>query len=132
MLGVRNYGQDYINNCRARIGMDVAAFARLADVPAKADFEPLFFNNLLVVLDACFVHRLRTVEGKDSNPLNEVRILCTSILNNGGTVAPDSTIKYVPAKSVLGLQIGDLISLSSDQFVALNSAFFAELERKFL
>lgn len=132
MLGVKNYGQKYIDGCRSRIDADLAAFALVPDSPEKVGFEPRFFNNLLVVLDASFVHRLRTVEGKDGNPLNEVRILCNSILNGGGHVVPDNTIKYVPAKSVLGLEIGDVIALSSDQFSALSTAFFAEIERKFL
>jgi hypothetical protein len=34
-------------------------------------FEPLFFSNMTLVLDRYFVHRLRMVTGKDSNPLNE-------------------------------------------------------------
>jgi hypothetical protein len=33
---------------------------------------PLFCNNLMLVLDRRFVHRLRMVTGKAGNPLNEV------------------------------------------------------------
>lgn len=31
-------------------------------------FEALFFNNMTLVLDRYFVHRLRMVTGKDGNP----------------------------------------------------------------
>jgi hypothetical protein len=31
-----------------------------------------------------FLHRLRVIEGKDGNSLNEGRVLCNSILLNGG------------------------------------------------
>jgi hypothetical protein len=37
-------------------------------------FEVLFFNNMALVLDRYFVHRLRMVTGKDGNPLNEVEM----------------------------------------------------------
>jgi len=34
---------------------------------AVDSFEPLFFNNLVVVSDGFFVHRSRTIEKKDAN-----------------------------------------------------------------
>jgi hypothetical protein len=37
-------------------------------------FETLLFNNMILVLDRNFVHRLRMVIGKDGNPLNEVEL----------------------------------------------------------
>ena len=51
---------------------------------AVAGFEPLFFGNLVVVLDGYFMHRMRATEGKDGNPLIEVRALCSSIMTNQG------------------------------------------------
>jgi hypothetical protein len=53
------------------------------------------------------VHRARGLEGKDGNPLNEVRMLCDSILQKDGVMTADKTIKFDPAKSVLRLQPGD-------------------------
>ena len=97
--------------------------------------NPLFFNNLVVVLDGFFVHRSRTLEGKDGNSLNEFRMICTSLLQNHGVMCPDKTnnktIKYSPEKSVVKLKIGDEIKLTESAFVLLSRAFFAEIETKF-
>ena len=58
-----------------------------------------------------FLHRLTGIEGKDGNPLNEVRVLCNSILPNQGKLQVDklpgwpnsagASIKLPPEKSVL-------------------------------
>ena|SRR5665647_589613 len=40
-----------------------------------------------------FVHRSRTLERKDGSSLNEVRVLCTSLTSNGGTLEADRQIK---------------------------------------
>jgi hypothetical protein len=100
------------------------------------NFEPRFFNNLVIVLDGYFVHRARTLEGKDGNALNEFRMICTSILENGGVMCTDKTnnktIKYDPHRSVLGLQVGDEIRLTGSAFAALAEAFFAEIEVRFM
>lgn len=87
---------------------------------------------MALVLDRLYVHRVRMVTGKDGNPLNEVELLYESLMNNDGILRGSSAIKYVPEDSVLGLKVGDLIRLTSGQFERLSTAFFAELERKFL
>ena len=138
MLGVKTYPQDYIDTCRARVATQVARFRALAApaynaglVKELAPFSHEYFNNMVIVLDAHFVHRLRGVEGKDGNPLNEVRMLANSFMANDTVLTADKTIKYDPAKAVLGLPVGEPVRLTEVQFVELAEAFFAELERKF-
>jgi hypothetical protein len=141
MLAVKTYPQDYIDDCRAKMDAQLDAYKALVAAVGKTKapagraavetFEPLFFNNLVLVLDAYFMHRTRAIEGKDGNPLNEVRMLCTSILQNKGVLAIDKTIKYRPEASVSKLDIGDEIRVDQAQFQALYEAFFAELERRF-
>jgi hypothetical protein len=94
--------------------------------------ETPLFTNMTLALDRYFVHRLRTVTGKDGNPLNEVEMLADSLMNNNGVLRASTVIKLIPEKSVVGLRIGDRIQLTADQFERLSTAFFAELERKFL
>jgi hypothetical protein len=86
---------------------------------------------MVLALDRYFVHRARALEKKDGNPLN-VRILCNSMMNNNNRMCADKTIKFDPAKSVLKYRIGDEIKLKEADFVRLSSAFFAEIERKYL
>ena len=79
--------------------------------------------------------------GKDGNPLNEVRVLCNSILLNRGRLQVDklpgwpnsagSGIKLPPEKSVLKLDVGDEVRLTEADFARLSKAYFAELEKRF-
>ncbi len=46
------------------------------------------------------------MEKKDGNPLNEVKMLSNSIMNNGSVMCADKTIKYDPAKAVLKCRSG--------------------------
>ena len=141
MLAVKTYPQDYIDECRAQMQAQLAAYKALVSAARKdkasatrsaiESFEPLFFNNLTLALDTSFMHRTRAIEGKDGNPLNEVRMLCASILEHRGVLTADKTIKYKPEDSVLKLGIGDEIRLDEAQFVALFNAFFSELEARF-
>jgi hypothetical protein len=63
MLAVSTYDQAYIDKCRDKVAAQVAtyeALARAARDGAKAGsavdaVEPLFFNNMVLVLDALFV-----------------------------------------------------------------------------
>jgi hypothetical protein len=125
MLAVTSYPQGYIDACRKRTDAQVAAH-KLA---SATDHD--FYANLTLLLDYYFVHRTRAMEGKDGNPLNEVRMLCNSILRNDGVLAAEKSIKYKPETSVLKLKIGDPIRLDDAQFTALSKAFFTEIQRKF-
>ncbi len=95
-------------------------------------FEPHFFNNLVLALEGYFVHRARAIEKKVGNPLNEVRMLSASPMNNNGKMAADKTIKLDAANSVLKYNIGDKIKLIKADFTRLSSAFFVEIENKYL
>lgn len=142
MLGVKSYPQDYVDACRAQVDAQVAAYDALERAAKKTKaaplgkaldaFEPVFFNDMVLVLDSFFTHRLRGVEGKDGNPLNEVRVLQSSLVEHGGQLTPDKTIKLKAETSVLGYDVGDQIRLSQADFVKLAEAFFAEIESRFV
>jgi hypothetical protein len=140
MLAVNTYANEYIKECRSRMEQQLAAYRALVssmeanEAAARAaveSFEPLFFRNLLLVLDHYFVHRTRAIEGKDGNPLNELRMLCSSILHNDGVLTADKTIKYNAETSVLKLRVGDEIRIHEVQFVKLFKACFAEIRSRF-
>jgi hypothetical protein len=102
------------------------------DAAREAVASPHTYNELLLALDRRFVHRVRMVSGKDSNPLNEVELLVESLMNNDGMLRVGTVIKYVPEETVLGLSEGDRIDLDAEQFEKLSKAFLAEIEAKFL
>lgn len=141
MLGMKTYTKDYIAACRARVDADLRAYrTQVGQAPSK-EFEARFFNAQVLLLDHMFVHRLTGIEGKDGNPLNEVRVLCNSILLNRGKLQVDklpgwpnsavASIKLPPETSVLKLRAGDDVKLSEADFVRLAEAFFAEIEKRY-
>ena len=144
MLCINTYPQEYVAKCRSRVAEQVSAYQNLLAAArsrasdgsqldaAIAAFEPHFFSNMVLALDSHFVHRARSLEKKDGNPLNEVRLLCDSIMNNGGAMCADKTIKIDPPKSVLKYEVGDTIKLNVADFILLSSCFFAEIEEKYL
>ena len=141
MLGMNKYPKDYIAACRARVEADLRAYRSQVGKAPSSEFEARFFNDQVLLLDYMFVHRLTGIEGKDGNPLNEVRVLCNSLLLNRGKVQVDrlpgwpnsasSGMSMPPEKSVLKLKVGDEIRLSEADFARLSTAFFAELEKRF-
>jgi hypothetical protein len=76
-------------------------------------------------------HRSRTIEGNDGNALNEVRVLCNSILENKRILRAEKAIKLKPDTSVLKLKPGDPVALGEADFSRLSKAFFDEIEHKF-
>ena len=139
MLCVNKYLQDYISNCRKNIAIQLKSYkkvrSRLTDAGTEEkiieDFEQSFFNHLILALEAYFMHRSRTLELKDGNAANEVRMLSNSIMCNGNILQPDNTIKYNPPKAILKYNFGDKIKLTVEDFSKLSDAYFKEIEKKF-
>jgi hypothetical protein len=143
MLSRTSYTREYVDACRARIASEVAAYRHLvataraeAHDAARLDaaisaFEPKFFNTLVIALDGSFTHRARGLEGKDGNPLNEVRVVCESLMANAGALAADKQIKLAPETSILGYRVGDEVALGDAQFERLSQGYFAEIERRY-
>jgi hypothetical protein len=145
MLGRKNYTQAEIDQCRTVLDRQLAAYRKLVKATAGAttdkkvdaafeSFEGLFFNNMVLVLDRYFVHRLPGVnyEGKDGNPLNEVRVICDSLISNDGILRADKQIKLTADRSVVKLRVGAPVRLTETDFERLSAAFLSELERRFL
>jgi len=84
MLGRKNYMQEEIDQGKAALDQPLTAYKKLVKAEALAtidkqidapfeSFELLFFNNMTLVLDRYFVHRLSGAdyEGKDGNPRSQ-------------------------------------------------------------
>jgi len=82
---------------------------------ALAAFEPAFFNNLLVALDARFRERPATPAGA------ELRLLADALLARGGVLGAEAP--------TLRLDAGERVALNADDFEALATGFLAEIER---
>ena len=140
MLGRKDYTRKEVDDARSAIDRQLAAYTLLARAGAAdgkvgtalANFEPQFFNHLTLALDRYFVHRIRNVSGRDANPLNEVEVICESLMVNDGVLVASTVLKMNPEQTVLKLQPGDRINITADQFARLSSAFFDDLERKFV
>ena len=141
MLGMKTYTSDYIDACRARIDADLREYRIQVGKAHSQVFVARFFNDQVLLLDYMFVHRLSGIEGKDGNPLNEVRVLCNSILLNQGKLQvdklpgwPNSAVAKLtlpPEKSLLKLAVGDEVKLTEADFVRLSTAFIAEIDKKY-
>jgi hypothetical protein len=135
MLGRKTYTKEELDHGRKAVDRQLASYkALVGEVPdgstALADFEADFLNNLVLVLDRFYVHRLRGVAGKDTNPLNEVAMIAESVVTNDGVLTANG-VKYVPEKAVVQLKVGDRIRLSLDDVERLAAAYFTELEGRY-
>ena len=128
MLAVNAYDTDHVAACRNRIAADIAAYEAASPSPA---LDPVFYGMMVMALDHWFCHRQRSVEGKDGNPLNEVRVMCDSIVGHGGMLVIDKSIRLTPETSVLGIEPGATILLDKEGFRRLADAFLAEIEQRY-
>jgi hypothetical protein len=126
MLGRKDYTPEELENARTTVKTQLADWRTSG---ASGDLEASYFNAALVALDRRFVHRVRTFTGKDTNPLSEVELLTDSLMA-GGSLDAGTVIKYQPEKSVLGLEPGQEIRLSADDYEKLATAFLDEVERR--
>jgi hypothetical protein len=102
MLMVSSCAKDYVDGCRAKVAVQLASYRKvLGAKPLEIQaFERQFFNHMSMALDRYFVHRGRAMEGKDGNPLNEVRMLCDAIMEHGGRMSTNKTIRYRSETSI--------------------------------
>ena len=90
--------------------------------------ENLVFGQAVIALDAWFVHRLRGMEGKDANAMNEVRVLADSLIANGGVLRVEGPISWVPERTVLRLDVGDEVLVTADGYERLAAAYLSAME----
>ena len=120
MPATNKYTHEYIYECRSKIELQLSTYRNMTSKARHLDktndralhhtiesFERIFVNNMVIVLDAMFLHRTRTPEGQEST-LNDVRYLSKEILNNRNA-----------------------ITLSVSQFEKLAKGFFDEIEKKY-
>ena len=134
MLARKSYPQEYIDACRAQVDAQFAAYDALAAAvgdgaaqEAFAQFEPQFARSVILDLELMFVHRLRGAEGKDGNPINEVRTLASSILEHDGEMHLEDGIKMRADRSILGIPEGEQIVPTLDKVKQLASAYFSTI-----
>jgi hypothetical protein len=127
-----------VDACRDEIAAQVQAYRDLVGAASKASgmslvridaalsaFEPGFFGNLLVALDARFASRPR-----GAGVGAEVALLAAALLHHGGVLTRDDAVPYDADTAVLRLDLGERVTLNADDLEALVAAFLAELERQ--
>src|ERR1700761_5905502 len=124
MLLRTGYDRHYVAACRESVG---AAVEELRQVEAGS----AAWNQLVVALDRWFSLRNPKLEGRDGNPLNEVRVIAEAVIEHGAVLTVPKGIRLRSEASVLGLEEGDEITLDGDSFERLFDAFLAEVEEKF-
>lgn len=145
MLTRNTYEKEYVDACRARVDGLLRHHRELSDAAAALKgtarthvcgavvaLEEQMFTQAVVTLDASFAHRTRALEGKDGNPMNEVRVLAASVLENDGVMLSGHGVRLRPESSVLGIRPGDRISLTENDFRRLADAFFDAVEATYV
>ena len=106
------HDRGYIDAARSAFAERVRAFDVLPeDTRGLADFEPVYFNTLVVALDHYFALPADGPAGPQGNALQEIQSRSASIMSNDSRVTADRPI-------------------TSIEFSRLSKAFFDELERR--
>ena len=126
MLGRNSYSSDDVEACRDTADALLAAWQ--ANEIEDSTLENLVFGQAVIALDAWFVHRLRGMEGKDANAMDEVRVLADSLIANGGVLRVEGPISWVPERTVLRLGVGDEVLVTADGYERLAAAYLSAME----
>lgn len=124
MLLRTGYDRHYVANCRESVGAAVEEMRRVGAGSAA-------WNQLVPALDRWFSLRNPKAEGRDGNPINEVRTIAESVTEHGSVMVIPRGIKLSPETSVLGFEPAEEISLDADSFERLFEAFLAEIEERY-
>jgi hypothetical protein len=127
MLGRNAYTPGEIEHARSAVKKQLADWRASG---AGGDLEATYFNGLALALDRPFVHRIRKLTGKDTNPLSEVELVVDSLIGNDGRFETGTVVTWQPERSVLGLAQGDEVRLDADSYERLATAFLDELEKR--
>ena len=123
MLAVKTYSRAYVDAAER-------SFSALLEALPE-DSSAAVCNHLVLALDRYFWHRKRSVEGGDSNPLNELRMISDGVAECGGVLMADDTIDYSPDESVLGIALGSELALTRADLEKLAKSVFVELRYRF-
>ncbi len=129
MLAVSRYAPEYVERCRNTFHATIAACGKGL---SSTKGEPLVTCQLIVALEGWFAQRTRGMEGKDGNPMNEVRLLASSITHHGGVLTIEKGLRLSADSSVLGLAPGDVIAPSLHDLAHLVDAFLDAIERTYV
>ena len=121
-----SYTSDEIESCRDNCDALLAAWG--ANDVEDSTLESLVFGQAVVVLHTWFGHRQRGLEGDDGNPMNEVRVIADSIVDNDAVLRVEGPITWVPERTVLRLAVGDEVEITANGFERLTAAYLAAIE----
>lgn len=120
------YTSDEVESCRDNCDALIAAWG--ANEVDDSTLESLVFGQAVVVLHTWFGHRRRELEGGDGNPMNEVRVIADSIVDNDAVLRVEGPITWVPERTVLRLDVGDDVQITANGFERLTAAYLAAIE----
>ncbi len=126
MPGRNTYTSDEIESCRDNCDSLLAAWA--ANDVEDTTLESLVFGQAVVVLHTWFGHRAPDLEGDDANPMNEVRVIADSIVDNDAVLRVQGPITWVTERTVLRLAVGDPVEVTANGFERLAAAYIAAIE----
>ena len=121
-----SYTSDEVESCRDACDALLAAWA--ANDIEDTTLEGMVFGQAVVVLHTWFGHRELALEGDDGNPMNEVRVIADSIVDNDAVLRVAGPITWVAERTVLRLAVGDDVEVTANGFERLAAAYIAAIE----